>query len=68
MSPCYWVLLFGLPSENYLARLAFVDFDGAAALDARRQRGDDQHVVNTFLSTYCPKVVKATKLFSDWLR
>lgn len=59
---------FGLPSENYLARLAFVDFDGAAALDALALLGDDQSVDDVFVSTYCPKVVKATELISDWLR
>jgi len=59
---------FGLPSENYLARLAFVDFDGAAALDACGLLGDNQLVDDTFVSTYCPKVVKATELISDWLR
>lgn len=58
---------FGLPSENYLARLAFVDFDGAAALDAVAKYGDNQKIDETFLVKYCPKVVKATQLLSDWL-
>lgn len=59
---------FGLPSEKYLARLAFVDFDGTAALDALEVLGDDKPVDDAFLSTYCPKVVKATELMCDWLR
>ena len=59
---------FGLPSDKYLARLAFVDFDGTAALEALELRGDDQPVDDIFVSNYCPKVVKATDLICDWLR
>lgn len=58
---------FGLPPERYLARLAFVDFDGATALDALEKLGDDSQVDDNFLSTYCPKVLKATDLICDWL-
>lgn len=58
---------FGLPSEKYLARLAFVDFNGAAALDALLPLEEDKPVDRVFLSTYCPKILKATDLICDWL-
>ncbi|PHR27577.1 MAG: aspartate aminotransferase [Desulfotalea sp.] len=58
---------FGLAPEKYLARLAFVDFDGAAALDVLEELGDDALVDEVFLSTYCPKIIEATHLLCDWL-
>jgi aspartate aminotransferase len=59
---------FGLASDKYLARLAYVDFDGAAALDALGEMAENQFPDEDFLATYCPKIVKATDLLCDWLR
>ncbi|TKB12101.1 pyridoxal phosphate-dependent aminotransferase [Desulforhopalus sp. IMCC35007] len=59
---------FGLSSDKYLARLAYVDFDGAAALDALGAMAEDQLPDEEFLASYCPKIVKATDLLCDWLR
>lgn len=59
---------FGLPSEQYIARLAFVDFDGRAALEALENWEEDVKLDDDFLTTYCPKVVKATQLICDWVK
>ena len=58
---------FGMPEEKYLARLAFVDFDGGKALEGLAEWGDTP-VSTEFLVTYCPKVVEATARICDWLR
>ena len=59
---------FGMPEEKYLARLAFVDFDGAKALDALGEQAGSIPVDTAFLKAYCPKVVQATDEICDWLR
>jgi aspartate aminotransferase len=59
---------FGMPEEKYLARLAFVDFDGGRALDALAQEGDKATLDKDFLTKYCPKVVEATDRICDWIR
>jgi aspartate aminotransferase len=58
---------FGMPEEKYLARLAFVDFDGAKALDALLGQEEEDPLDKEFLTKYCPKVVEATDLICDWL-
>jgi len=58
---------FGMPEEKYLARLAFVDFDGAKALDALLGQEDEAPLDKEFLTKYCPKVVEATDRICDWL-
>lgn len=58
---------FGLAPHELLARLAFVDFDGDAALRALPKETNGSGVSEEFLSKYCGKVVNATRILCDWL-
>lgn len=55
---------FGRPATELTARLAYVDFDGGAALDAARSA---EHLSEAFLNAYCGRVVKAVELLAGWL-
>lgn len=57
--------VFGRPENELSFRLAFVDFDGAAALDAISQGAD---VNDAFLTQYCPSVVSGIDKLCDWLQ
>jgi len=55
---------FGRPREELTARIAYVDFDGAAALDgADAARRLDE----PFLREHCGPVVEAVERLVDWL-
>jgi len=58
---------FGMAEESLLARLAFVDFDGKAALEAAARLPKTGSLTDTFLETYCPKVIMATQRLCAWL-
>ena len=60
---------FGL-HEGITARLAFVDFDGSAALDAlQRMRTNEEPIdMEAFIATYCPSVVEGMEKLSAWLQ
>jgi aspartate aminotransferase len=55
---------FGRPATEFTARLAYVDFDGAAAL---RAAADQQVIDDKFLNQHCGRVVAATERILDWL-
>ncbi|HSR53987.1 MAG TPA: aminotransferase class I/II-fold pyridoxal phosphate-dependent enzyme [Acidobacteriota bacterium] len=56
---------FGRPQEELTLRLAYVDFDGAAALKALP---DDRPARETeFLQTYCANTCAAAQAIVDWL-
>jgi aspartate aminotransferase len=61
-----------LPGDDFgtvgklTARLAYVDFDGAAALAASKQLGD-QEIDESFLRTHCESVVLGIEKLCDWL-
>jgi aspartate aminotransferase len=57
---------FGRPAEELTARMAYVDFEGGAALAAEQKYPGP--VDEAFLKTYCPKVVTAIELLCDWLK
>jgi len=59
---------FGMPEEKLLARLAFVDFDGDAALEAAERLPLTNSPTDDFLETYCPQVTMATQRLCDWLQ
>lgn len=42
-------------------RLAYVDFDGAAALEAIPSSGDGRPIDRTFLETWCGDMLEATE-------
>lgn len=60
--------VFGRPPEELTLRIAYVDFDGARALAAVENLPKDKPLDDTFLSTYCGDVLRATELLCDWVR
>lgn len=58
---------FGLDSNDILARLAFVDFDGAQALQALSDLGPDGAIDEAFLTTNCERVTTGVNRICDWL-
>jgi aspartate aminotransferase len=55
---------FGRPATELTLRMAYVDFDGAAAL-AAADPGAAIH--DEFLQTYCPNLLAAMDRIQDWL-
>lgn len=55
---------FGRPATEFTVRLAYVDFDGAAALDAADA---DVTMDEAFLRQYCPNVIAAAERIGAWL-
>ena len=53
---------FGRPSNEFTLRLAYVDFDGAAAL-AGAEADLDAH----WLSSYCPRVLEGMERLTRWM-
>ena len=58
---------FGLNGDNILARLAFVDFDGARALQAFADLTDEAELDEAFLLTHCERVTTGVVRICDWL-
>jgi aspartate aminotransferase len=58
---------FGRQPEELTARIAFVDFDGKAALKAAMNDIAGKEISAHFLKTYCGKMIRATQLICDWL-
>ncbi len=59
---------FGRPKEEFTARMAYVDFDGATALAAAQVRPVHEPLPDDFLEMYCPKVIRGTQILADWLK
>ena len=55
---------FGRPADELSARLAFVDFNGAEALD---NYPDDNSVGRTFVAEFCTPTIEAVRRIVDWL-
>ena len=53
---------FGRPAEEFTARIAYVDFDGAEALSKVGAHADE-----TFLRETCPRVVSGIERIVDWV-
>jgi aspartate aminotransferase len=59
---------FGRPPEEFSARIAYVDFDGKAALDAATMLCvDDKLSQEAFVKEYAPNIVKAIDRLGNWL-
>jgi aspartate aminotransferase len=56
---------FGRPLSELSARLSYVNFDGAKALEAAKALNvlDEQ-----FLKEYCKESLEAIRLISDWIK
>ena len=59
---------FGMPPESLTARVAFVAFDGAAALTAAAREPLDAPLGDAFLESTCGNLLSGIKLVSGWLR
>ncbi|MFQ5511541.1 MAG: pyridoxal phosphate-dependent aminotransferase [Candidatus Krumholzibacteriia bacterium] len=58
---------FGRPPEEFTARLAYVDFDGAEALAASGGIPTDRDLDINFVQTYCGRTVEAVDRLCGWL-
>ncbi|MEZ4917698.1 MAG: aminotransferase class I/II-fold pyridoxal phosphate-dependent enzyme [Saprospiraceae bacterium] len=56
---------FGCSSDLFAARLSYVDFDGAAVLEAAT--GKDA-LDDAFIETHCPQIAEGAKAICDWLK
>lgn len=58
---------FGRPEEELTVRFAYVDFDGARALEAVSVIPREQPLEETFLRGYTPRVLFALERLTSWL-
>jgi len=58
---------FGLKKTELIARLAYVDFDGARVMSAAQQIPIEDELDEDFLITYCPNCINAVKTLQKWL-
>ncbi|AEA34353.1 pyridoxal phosphate-dependent aminotransferase [Hippea maritima] len=54
---------FGRPSDEFTARIAYVDFDGEVALEAAKKEEVDEK----FLRKYCANTIEAIDRVCDWV-
>lgn len=58
--------VFGRPSEELTARLAYVDFDGSAALEAADEVKNGGALDDDFLRHHCGNVMTAIERMCEW--
>ncbi len=58
---------FGRGPEELTARIAYVDFDGKAVLEALQSVPENQSLSEDFLMRYCGRVMKAVDRISEWM-
>ena len=58
---------FGRPPEELTARISFVDFDGARALEGLRSLPLDRNPGAEFLGEYCGRTVEAVQRIGEWV-
>ncbi|KAA0235611.1 MAG: Aspartate aminotransferase [Acidimicrobiales bacterium] len=58
---------FGCMPDELTVRLAYVDFDGALALQAITDLGDEAMPDDAFLRSNCPSVVTAVERICEWV-
>jgi aspartate aminotransferase len=59
---------FGRPEHELTARLAYVDFDGGAALRAAREIRQSDSLDLTFLQDFCGRMLEAVDRIVDWIQ
>lgn len=57
---------FGMPESHLSARLAYVDFDGEAALLASETLGLDMPLPDDFCERYCSRTLTGAQLLAQW--
>jgi aspartate aminotransferase len=58
---------FGRPPEELTLRLAYVNFDGGAALAAVAKLAPEVDVDEAWLRRWCPETLAAFEVMADWL-
>ncbi len=58
---------FGRSPEELTARLAYVDFNGRAALEAVEDIPGDQALDDNFVKTHCGRVIEAIDRINEWV-
>jgi aspartate aminotransferase len=58
---------FGRPAEELTTRLAYVDFDGAKALQAAEKISENGDLDTKFLETYCGNVLDGVNRLCNWI-
>ena len=58
---------FGRPTDEFTARMAYVNFDGGRALEAASTVPLDDLLSENFLRSYCGDVLNAVGRVSNWL-
>ncbi|PJA99242.1 MAG: aspartate aminotransferase [Ignavibacteriales bacterium CG_4_9_14_3_um_filter_30_11] len=58
---------FGMKPGDLTARLAYVDFDGVAAMKAASKLNMKEQIDDSFLKKYCSNVLNGVKLLTDWI-
>lgn len=58
---------FGRPSTELTLRVAYVDFDGGAALTAAEHISTSDELDEQFLRRYCSRVTEAMNRVTAWL-
>jgi aspartate aminotransferase len=59
---------FGMPDHHLSARLAYVDFDGAAAMAASEGIGLSNPLPDHFMQDYAPNMIRGMTALRDWLQ
>jgi len=59
---------FGRPANEFTARIAYVDFDGARALAASRDTPHEQELDDEFLQIYCTSTFDAIRRVAGWVQ
>lgn len=59
---------FGLPSSHLSARLAYVDFDGDAAIAASESIGLDNPLPDDFLQRHCRHTLDGAYAMAQWVK
>ncbi|OGS35929.1 MAG: aspartate aminotransferase [Elusimicrobia bacterium RIFOXYB2_FULL_49_7] len=58
---------FGRPADEWTARLAYVNFDGAEALAGVSQIPSNKPLGKDFLETYCSNCLQGVRSLCEWL-
>jgi aspartate aminotransferase len=59
---------FGRQPEELTVRIAYVDFDGTAALEEATKLNGTKEITETFLKKQCPNMINGTNLICNWLK
>lgn len=59
---------FGRPSDELTARLSYVDFDGAKAMEVARTTYRDKNLDEAFVRECCSEMLEAFEALGNWLR